>query len=289
MSANVPALLVRILLFYAVVCLAAYLFQNRLLYHPVRLSAEQAAAHATTRGLAPWPAGAASPDGGGVRAFLRESATDETRGTVLVFHGNAGTALDRQFYAHALGRLGYRVLLAEYPGYGARPGETSESSFVADALETVRLAHAEFGPPLYLWGESLGAAVAAGAVAGLAARDAGDEVAGVAMITPWDTLPNLAQRIYWFLPARWLARDRYDNVANLRAWSGPVAVAYAAEDRVVSNRFARSLHASLPEPKRLWVFDRADHNDWPSAPGEPWWAEVAAFLEGGGAPPEARR
>ncbi len=36
-------------------------------------------------------------------------------------------------YFPALVKLGYRVLLAEYPGYGGRKGTPSEEVFVADA------------------------------------------------------------------------------------------------------------------------------------------------------------
>jgi pimeloyl-ACP methyl ester carboxylesterase len=79
---------------------------------------------------------------------------------VLVFHGNAGSALDRKYYPDALEKLGYRVILVEYPGYGGRRGKLGEGSFVADARDLVTLARDEFGDPIYVWGESLGCGVA---------------------------------------------------------------------------------------------------------------------------------
>lgn len=39
----------------------------------------------------------------------------------------------------------------------------------------------------------------------------------------WDSLPALAQTHYPILPARWLVRDRYDNVENLRGYESNVA------------------------------------------------------------------
>ena len=60
----------------------------------------------------------------------------------------------------------FRVILAEYPKYGGRPGKVGEKSFVAAGLETVRLAQKQYREPLYLLGESLGCGVAA-AVANL--------------------------------------------------------------------------------------------------------------------------
>jgi len=77
------------------------------------------------------------------------------------FHGNGGTALDRGFYIKLFTAVGFRVILAEYPKYGARPGKVGEKPFVFDGLETVRLAYEQYGEPLYLVGESLGCGVAA--------------------------------------------------------------------------------------------------------------------------------
>src|SRR3989304_5289489 len=39
------------------------------------------------------------------------------KGVILLFHGNAGTAPDRFFYAQELGQLGYRLVLFEYPAH----------------------------------------------------------------------------------------------------------------------------------------------------------------------------
>jgi pimeloyl-ACP methyl ester carboxylesterase len=117
-------------------------------------------------------------------------------------------------------------------------------------------------------------------VAAAAAADPELDVRGAVMLTPWDSLPSLAQRLYWYLPARWLARDQYDNVRNLRVFPGPVAVLMADRDEVIPNPHTERLYESLPEPKRLWVFRNAGHNSWPTAPSEVWWAEVMGFLSG---------
>ena len=90
------------------------------------------------------------------RDFVSPLEPQKARGTIIVFHGNAGSALDRSYYVHALGRLGYRVILAEYPGYGSRSGKPGENQFTADAVETVGRAAKQFGHPLFLLGESLG-------------------------------------------------------------------------------------------------------------------------------------
>jgi len=262
----VPGLVV---LGYLAIVLWMFLTQEQTLYPATTYTPQWAQALARREGLAPWPTGAPDPKG-----YLSESTTSSTEGTVIVFHGNGGSALDRTYYAAALNRLGYRVLLAEYPGYGARSGSFSERSFVTDALEVFDSAKAEFGAPLFVLGESLGAGVAS-AVARYRPR----AVDGVALITPWDSLPDLAQAKNPLFPARFITKSKYDNVANLASYRGPVAVTMALNDEIIPTAHTQRLYDSLGEPKRLWRFEGVGHNNWPSAPEEAWWAEVTAFLE----------
>lgn len=244
------------------------MFQDRLLYFPATLPLAAVEAEARTLGALPWPEPGATH-----RGFVVEPRNVACIGTVIVFHGNAGHALDRMHWADALGRLGWRTILAEYPGYGARDGALGERSFVPDALETVHLAHATYGGPIVLAGESLGAGVA-GAVA--ARTDV--PIDGILLVTPWADLTSLAQEKFPLLPVRLLLRDRYDTVANLTEASAPVAVCIAERDDVIPPHHAERLYAALPEPKRRWLFAGRGHNDWPIGPLEPWWGEAMSFL-----------
>ena len=222
--------------------------------------------------LAPWPLAS----GSGFRGYVRAEAgeTQGWRGTLVLFHGNAGSARNRTYYLNALEPLGVRVILAEYPGYGGRDGSPSQASLVADGSETVRLAREAYGEPLWVWGESLGAAVAAQVAVAVE-----PPATGLMLITPWDNLPDLAQALYWYLPARWLVRDRYDTRAALQAFQGPKGVLIAGRDQIVPPAHSQGLFEALPEPKRRWLFPEAGHNDWPSYPAAAWWGEAVAWLE----------
>jgi fermentation-respiration switch protein FrsA (DUF1100 family) len=253
-------------LLYLAFATLVFLLQRQLLYfpsaarpHPVSLAASN---------LTYWPA-----DDEAYRGFITPETGASATGTIIAFHGNAGTAAQRSFYAEALVPLGYRVLLAEYPGYGGRPGAPSERVIVDDAKETLALAYATFGPPIYLWGESLGAGVAAAVAA-----DPSVPIAGLALITPWDALPEVAQAHYPFFPARWLTLDKFNSVRNLAGYDGPVAVILAGRDEVVPTHHGQRLYDSLSKPKRRWIFDDAGHNDWPISATESWWREVVSFV-----------
>ena len=243
------------------------MFQDNLLYFPDQMPLAKAVDEASQEGLAPWP------DAGSYRGLLAEPKAP-VRATLLLFHGNAGHAANRGWYAGRLGRLGVRVILAEYPGYGPRPGKLGEASLVPDAIETVAQVRRQFSGPLILAGESLGAGVAA------AAAKVSD-VDALLLITPWDSLKNVAGHHYPWLPVGWLLREQHDSAGNLAAFRGRVAVVVAEQDSIVPAKYGRALFANLPEPKRLWTIPGAEHNDWWSRVDEAWWESDVGFLIGG--------
>lgn len=260
----------RIVLFlavgYSILVTAACIWQRKMIYFPDREKPGAAQVHAV--GLEFWPS-----QGDEYRGFVASDPPAESKGTVIVFHGNAGAAWHRNYYVHALVPLGFNVILAEYPGYGGRDGVPSEVNFAKDARRTIQLAYDIFGGPLYVWGESLGCGVAAAM-----ASDSPVPAEGVVLVTPWDSLPDLAQSLYWYFPVRRLLRDKFDNVKNLQAFNKPVAVAIAEFDEIIPTKRSMRLYQSINAPKRLWRFETAGHNNWPTGPTENWWREVMRFI-----------
>jgi hypothetical protein len=250
---------------YLALCFAVFVFQRKLLYLPsqIRFSEESI----SSEGLRHWP----SYDN--FRGFINREDQIDADGTVIVFHGNAGTAFHRSFYAQALSKQNLRVILAEYPGYGGRDGRPSEQVLVADALETITFAYQEFGEPLFLWGESLGCGVVSSSIPQI-----GIPIEGVVLFFPWDTLPDLAQTHYWYLPTRWLVLDKFNNVENLQGYEGRIAVLLAGNDEVVPVKHGKNLYASLTTKKMLWVFENSRHNEVPVAPELKWWQEIVNFI-----------
>jgi alpha-beta hydrolase superfamily lysophospholipase len=258
---------------YFAILVFAYLRQEKFVYFPDVYPLAAATTRAKTFHFRLWP-----ETGSDYHGLVPADGPAHPKGVILLFHGNAGTAPDRFFYAGHLVRLGYLPILFEYPGYGARPGELGEPSFVSAAVAAARATVEQFGGPLILLGESLGCGVAA-AVAGSGQVP----VAGVVLITPWDTLPDLAQSVFWYLPVKWMTRDRYDNVQNLSRYSGPVAVAAAEDDEVIPPKRSRRLFELLPGRKRFWLLPGAGHNTWPDVVDDAWWREVLRFASEGNA------
>ena len=255
------------LLAYAALAMAMFLMQRQMLYpaNTQTLSDSELA----RKGLTRWPTA-----GDTFRAYSSAVTREKNQGTVVVFHGNAGAAYDRDYYVDALEPLGYRVLLAEYPGYGGRSGQPGEQLIVEDARDTITLAKQQFGGPLFIWGESLGAGVAAAALA-----DNTIDIDGLVLLTPWNSLDELVQKLYWFLPARLLLRDHYNSGENLKSFKRSIAVIVADDDNIIPNIHSEQLFESIDAPKELWRFDGAGHNTWPNSPNEIWWTEVMGFID----------
>jgi len=250
---------------YVALCALVFIFQRKLLYLPdnIQLTEDRA----KEEGLRHWPLFE------NFQGFVSQGKSVDVKGTIILFHGNAGTAYHRNFYAKALSNHGFRVVLAEYPGYGGRGGQPSEDVLVDDALKTMRLAYKEYGKPLFVWGESLGCGVVSSAVSKIDIP-----IKAVVLFLPWDSLPNLAQTHYSYLPARWLVLDKYNNIDNLKGFKGNIAVILAENDEIIPVQHGKKLYDSIKTKKKLWLFENARHNEMPVEPELAWWKEVITFI-----------
>src|SRR5471030_2464687 len=94
------ALARRLINYYLLICVALFLMQNSLLFPRwiagSVLSREEATKKAAEVGLVPWTyssPGASSPQG----YVSADFAKPAPRGTIVVFHGNAGCSFDRTY------------------------------------------------------------------------------------------------------------------------------------------------------------------------------------------------
>lgn len=246
--------------------------QRSMIYFPSKNDSATLEREAAAQGFEAWrnPAGETI----GYRSI---PAPDDPRppAAILIIHGNAGYALHRADYAKILRAAAperaLSIYLLEYPGYGARLGSPSQSAFLAACKEAV--ARIPEDVPLLLLGESIGTGVASATAAAHPAR-----IQGLLLLTPFDSLANVAQHHYPLLPVRWILRDQYPSEKWLESYRGPVAIVLAEDDTIVPAKFGRKLHDTYVGPKKLVIAARADHNDLlPALPASAW-REALDFL-----------
>jgi len=270
------ALARRLINYYLLICVALFLMQNSLLFPRwmtgAELSSDEAIGNAAAVNLMPWKhpsPGAASPQGYVNSDFSKPAS----RGTIVVFHGNGGCAFDRGYYHDAFVGRGFRTFLYEYPGYGGRPGSPSATSIVGDARALIRSLDQSGYGPVYVWGESIGAGVAAAVCS-----DPTLPVHGLTLLTPWDSLSHAAAFHYPIVPVSFLLRDKYDSIANLQNFPHPICVICGTRDNILPLQLGLNLYNHLPPPKKLIVHDGYGHGDWPNSPDLAWWDIALDFI-----------
>ena len=196
-------------------------------------------------------------DGLTLRAFYHEA--DQGMPTVLYFHGNGGTLQGASVSNAALVEAGIGVLLVEYRGYGGNPGSPSEKGLYLDGEAAVDWLHQQGVAPsdTIVVGNSIGGGVATHIATLL--NEADDAPAGLILIAPFSSLPAVAAEKLWWIPARWLVRDQYDNRSRVAALNIPMLVQHGDADDLIEDSHGKQLAATAPDA-RFQPFARSGHD-----------------------------
>ena len=163
----------------------------------------------------------------------------EPSGTVLFFHGNAGNISHRMQYLSMFNSLGYNTFIFDYRGYGDSSGTPSESGTYRDAEAAWDYLTQERSIPpsrMYLFGESLGGAIAAW----LATRE---KPALLVLASAFTSIPDMAAKLYPFLPVRLLSRFEYNTMDSLRSLHARCSSRIVRSDEIVPFAQGRALYA----------------------------------------------
>ena len=131
---------------------------------------------------------------------------------------------------------------------------------MADALavfDQVQSRHAE----ITVMGRSLGSGVAVQ----LAAKR---PVERLVLVTPFDSLVNVAKEYFRWLPVGWLMRDRYESSRRASLVSAPVLVVVAGEDEIIPRARSEALAGAFaPGQVEVVVVPGVGHNTLDLSPG----------------------
>ncbi|MGF1633722.1 MAG: alpha/beta hydrolase [Phycisphaerae bacterium] len=194
--------------------------------------------------------------------------------TLLMFYGNGQWLADAAFIGRAFAARGMNVAVMEYPGYGLSTGRASEAAIyaAADAFykHVADLADVEAASIVPV-GWSLGAAAAMY----IAHRQ---NTPGVVLLTPFTSLPDMADRLIPLLPVRWLVKYDFDNTSRIAEYPGRVFIGYADRDRLIPSRMPLALAESAGDRATVYAVEGADHNTLFHTGGTALPAAIAAFV-----------
>ncbi len=197
---------------------------------------------------------------------------DNPRAVVLFSHGNAGNLSHRAETAQVLRqRVGVSVMLYDYRGYGRSEGRPSEKGILADgrAARTWLANRAGLSPDeVVLMGRSLGGAVSVDL--------AQDGARALVLESTFTSIPEVAALHYRWLPLRFLLRTRFDSLAKINSYRGPLLQSHGNADGLVPYAIGRRLFEAANEPKQFFTVEGGDHND--PQPLE-FYDQLAEFLD----------
>jgi fermentation-respiration switch protein FrsA (DUF1100 family) len=270
MRAGLPFLGIAIVGFAAIV-LAFWVGQRSLMYLPsghVDTPADSGLARAELVRLH-------TDDGLDLGAWFAPPAATKTRGTIIVFNGNAGNRSYRGTLGARLAQAGFAVLLFDYRGYGGNAGSPSEDGLIQDARAARRYltTRPDVDPRRMIYfGESLGAGVAV-------ALALEQPPAALILRSPFSSAVDVGRFHYPWLPVGWILKDRFSSIERMPRLTTPTLFIAGERDRIVPSSQTRALFEVARGRKDLFVLSDADHNDEALAEGPQVIARIAAFVD----------
>jgi len=171
----------------------------------------------------------------------------------LIYYGGNGEAVIANAENFLSNFSNVTIYLVNYRGYGGSSGEPSEAGNYADSLtvyDEIKGLHTHIS----VAGRSLGSGVATY----LAANR---PIEKIALITPYDSVLNVAKKRFPIFPVKLLLKDHYDSLSRARHIKSKVLVIAAEHDKVIPMQHTqRLMDAFSSEQLTLKVIKNEGHN-----------------------------
>lgn len=246
-----------------------YVMQERLIFHPVPMD------DAKRKGIRDRLPSVneitlASDDGTKLHGWFQKAARDD-RAPLLIYFG--GNEEDIAWLFAAQDRIPGRSLAAiNYRGYGLSEGEPGERAIFADALRIFdALAKRDDVDPgdVAVMGRSLGSGVATYLATARPVR-------AVVLVTPYDSIADIASEKFWFAPVSMVLKHRFDSIGRARSIRVAALFMVAADDDQIPVDRSRRLFEAWAGPKQ-WHLARGEDHSTIGYYG-PYWKVIGEFL-----------
>ncbi|HEY6899633.1 MAG TPA: alpha/beta fold hydrolase [Puia sp.] len=183
------------------------------------------------------------------------TADSPARGVVLYFHGNKSGISRYAAAAKDFTSKGYEVWMVDYPGFGKSTGEFSEKKLYEYSLIFYKLARSRWQPgQIILYGKSLGTGIAARLAA---VRDCRRLV----LETPYYSMDALARRFLFMYPVGVMLHYHFPTYQYLPEVTAPITIFQGDEDGTVPYSNAARLKPFLKAGDEFVTVPGGQHND----------------------------
>lgn len=238
MTRTLVTILCIVLSVYAGICALLYARQRSLIYFPPQRAAFQTPEVATL----------AVPG-----ALLKVSQRPLPGPKALVYLGGNAEDVSASLPRLAQAFPERALYLLHYRGYAGSSGSPSERALVDDALALYDRAAGEH-QDIVLVGRSLGTGIAL-QVASLR------PVSKLVLITPYDSLLDLAAAQFPWFPVRWLLQDKYESWRYVPKVRAPTMIIAAQDDEIIPPASTRRLAGRFAKERVVVrVIEGTGHN-----------------------------
>lgn len=200
--------------------------------------------------------------------LLKHKGQEKSKGLITFFHGNAQNLTSHAPILAWLTYHGYDVFIFDYRGYGLSEGSPSPSRIELDARAALaystKLLERRGAPRWILYGQSLGGAILAKAIANSSLQARADLLILDSTFASYYDLAREkladAPILYPFYPLLpFLIPDKYDSRPHLKNIHLPTLVIHGDADPIIPESHARDIYDNLKTQKWLWIVPNSRH------------------------------
>jgi len=188
---------------------------------------------------------------GATRAYYKEAGEK----LAVLYHGNAGSACDRDYWGLIFERNGYSYLIVEYEGYSNDIKAPSHEGIKGNVRDVIAFIESRQFKEVLVAGESIGSGPASFHVSLLPPQK-------LLLLAAFSDLRTLVSGIYWYYPTSLMVNNAFDNVKFLKNFSGRVLIIHGENDTIIPQKIGRTLFENIDSDDKEFVsIVGANHND----------------------------
>lgn len=244
MSRFLMYLVLIVALVYLALCAALFVFQRDLIYFPQAATVE---APETLLTLAV------------ADAQVQVTVRPHDGPNALIYFGGNAEDVSRNLRGFSRAFPDHALYLLHYRGFGGSTGTPSEDAIARDAITLFDKVYATH-PHIAVVGRSLGS--------GVAVRLASQRPAArLILITPYNSLEDIAVRQYPIFPVKWLLQDKFESWKYAAHVSTPTLLLAAGQDDIIPLSSTDKLFARFAKGvATLKVIPGVGHNSISDSP-----------------------
>jgi len=182
---------------------------------------------------------------------------------ILYLHGTRWNLTAQVGRITQLRDLGFSVLAIDYRGFGDSPGNLPSERSVYQDADNAWKRLVQLQPDVhkrYIYGHSLGGAVAVDLAERLAGDKAAPKATGLIIESTFTDLGDAARAaIPTSLPVSWILSEKFDSIDKINQIDIPVLIVHGTDDPYVPSRFSKALYEAAAQPKQLLLIKGGNH------------------------------